>query len=85
MNESVLGYSQKELDKIPNYILYIKVLEQLDQTFDNIKEEIRKGDNGSYFSEISNSIDNLVTQTFELNKTMNNIAESLRVISHNNR
>jgi len=60
-------------------------LEQLDQTFDNIKEEIRKGDNGSYFSEISNSIDNLVTQTFELNKTMNNIAESLRVISHNNR
>ena len=85
MNESVLGYSQKELDKIPNYILYIKVLEQLDQTFDNIKEEIRKGDNGSYFSEISNSIDNLVTQTFELNKTMNNIAESLRVISCNNR
>jgi hypothetical protein len=53
--ESVLGYSQKELDKIPNYILYIKAL------------------------------DNLVTQTFELNKTMNNIAESLRIISHNNR
>ena len=53
--ESVLGYSQKELDKIPNYILYIKAL------------------------------DNLVTQTFELNKTMNNSAESLRIISHNNR
>jgi len=55
MSEVVLGYSQKELDKIPNYILYIKAL------------------------------DNLVTQTFELNKTMNNIAESLRIISHNNR
>jgi deoxyxylulose-5-phosphate synthase len=105
--ESVLGYSQKELDKIPNYILYIKVVEQLDQTFndikdeisivlntntleisntlDNIKDAINSSDNGSYFSEISNTLDNLVTQTFELNKTMNNIAESLRVISHNNR
>ena len=60
--ESALGYSPKELEQIPNYILYIKMLEKLNQT-----------------------LDNLVEQTFELNKTMNNIGESLRVISHNNR
>ena len=40
MNESVLGYSQKELDKIPNYILYIKMLEQVDGTLGDIKDEI---------------------------------------------
>ena len=62
MSEVVLGYSQKELDKIPNYILYIKILEQLNTTLDNINN-----------------------QTFELNKTMNNIAESLRVISLNDK
>ena len=62
MSESVLGYSQMELDKIPNYILYIKILEELNATLNNINN-----------------------QTFELNKTMNNIAESLRVISYNNR
>ena len=62
MSEVVLGYSQKELDKIPNYILYIKMMEELNATLNNINN-----------------------QTFELNKTMNNIAESLRVISFNNK
>ena len=52
--ESALGYSPKELEQIPNYILYIKMLEKLNQT-----------------------LDNLVEQTSELNKTMNTIAESL--------
>ena len=62
-NEAVvLGYSQKELDQIPNYILYIKMMEELNATLNNINN-----------------------QTFELNKTMNNIAESLRAISLNNR
>ena len=65
--------------------LNTQALGDIDATLDNIKDAINSSDNGSYFSEISNSIDNLVTQTFELNKTMNNIAESLRVISHNNR
>ena len=37
-NESVLGKTPKELEKIPNYILYIKILEQLDATFDDIKD-----------------------------------------------
>tara|TARA_B110001454_G_C12701774_1_gene426865 strand:- start:1266 stop:1532 length:267 start_codon:yes stop_codon:yes gene_type:complete len=63
----------------------LKALVDIDATLDKIKDEIRHSDNGSYFSEIGNSLDNLVAQTFELNKTMNNIAESLRVISHNNR
>ena len=62
MSEVVLGYSQKELEKIPNYILYIKMMEELNATLNNINN-----------------------QTFELNKTMNNIAESLRVISLNNK
>ena len=31
-------------------------------------------------SGITNSLDNLATQTFELNRTMENIAESLRVM-----
>ena len=83
--ESALGYSPKELEQIPNYILYIKMLEQLDQTFNEVKDEIRLTDNGSYFKEINTTLDNLVTQTFELNKTMENIADSLRVISQNNR
>ena len=65
--------------------LNTQALGDINATLDNIKDEIKHSDNGSYFSEISNTLDNLVTQTFELNKTMNNIAESLRVISHNNR
>ena len=77
--------NQTELENIPNYILYTQALGDIDATLDNIKEEIKHSDNGSYLSEISNSLDNLVTQTFELNKTMTNIADSLRVISHNNR
>ena len=85
MSEVVLGYSQKELDKIPNYILYIKIMEQLNGTLDDVKDSINNTDNGSYFSEINSTLDNLVTQTFELNKTMNNIADSLRIISYNNR
>jgi len=85
MNESVLGYSPKELEKIPNYILYIKIMEQLNGTLDDIKDSINNTDNGSCFSEMNATLDNLVTQTFELNKTMNNIAESLRIISYNNR
>ena len=85
MSESVLGYSPTELERIPNYILYIKKMDQIDGTLDDIKDSINNSDNGSYFSEINNTIGNLVTQTSELNKTMNNIAESLRIISHNTR
>ena len=85
MNESVLGYSPKELEKIPNYILYIKIMEQLNVTLDDVKDAIKGTENGSYFSEMNATLDHLVTQTFELNKTMNNIAESLRIISYNNR
>jgi hypothetical protein len=77
--------NKTELENTPNYVLYTQALGDIDATLDNIKDSLNNTDNGSYFSEISNSLDNLVTQTFELNKTMNNIAKSLRVISHNNR
>ena len=63
--------------------LNTQALQDIYGSIDLLTDEIKTSDNGSYFSEISNSLDNLVTQTFELNKTMNNIAESLRVISHN--
>ena len=65
--------------------LNTQALQDIYGSIDLLTDEIKTSDNGSYFGEISNSLDNLVTQTFELNKTMNNIAESLRVISHNNR
>ena len=84
MNKQALA-KQIELENTPNYVLYTQALGDIDATLDNIKDEIKHSDNGSYLSEISNTLDNLVTQTFELNKTMNNIGESLRVISHNNR
>ena len=77
--------NKTELENTPNHVLYTQALGDIDATLDNIKDSLNNTDNGSYFSEISNSLDNLVTQTFELNKTMNNIAKSLRVISHNNR
>ena len=77
---------KEELENTPNYVLYIKMLEQVDGTLGDIKDEISKRHPfGSYFKEMNTTLDNLARQTFELNKTMNNIAESLRVISHNNR
>ena len=77
--------NKTELENTPNYVLYTQALGDIDATLDNIKDSLNNTDNGSYFGEINTTLDNLVTQTFELNKTMNNIAKSLRVISHNNR
>ena len=68
----------EELENTPNYILYTQALGDIDATLDNIKDEIKHSDNGSYLGELNATLDNLVTQTFELNKTMNNIAETLR-------
>ena len=76
---------QIELENTPNYVLYTQALEQIDVTLNYIGDAINNTDNGGYFNEIRGTLDNLVTQTSELNKTMNNIAESLRIISHNNR
>ena len=64
--------------------LNTQALGDIDATLDNIKDEIKHSDNGSYLGEMNVQISNLVEQTSELNKTMTNIAESLRVISHNN-
>ena len=77
--------NKTELENTPNHVLYTQALGDIDATLDNIKDSLNNTDNGSYFGEINTTLDNLVTQTFELNKTMNNIAKSLRVISHNNR
>ena len=76
---------KQELENTPNYILYTQALGDIDATLDNIKDAINNADNGGWFMEINGTLANLVAQTSELNKTMNNIAESLRVISHNNR
>ncbi len=72
--------NKTELENTPNHVLYTQALGDIDATLDNIKDSLNNTDNGSYFSEISNSLDNLVTQTFELNKTMAGIAETLRWI-----
>ena len=41
MSESlVLGYSQKELDKIPNYILYIKMMEEINKSIQSTGEMV---------------------------------------------
>ncbi|MAH48505.1 hypothetical protein CMI37_21950 [Candidatus Pacearchaeota archaeon] len=72
---------KQELENTPNYILYTQALGDIDATLDNIKDSLNNTDNGSYFGEINTTLDNLVTQTFELNKTMNSIAKSLRLIS----
>ena len=76
---------QEELENTPNYILYTQSLGDIDATLDNVKDAINNTDNGGYFSEINETLANLVAQTFELNKTMNNIAKSLRIISQNKR
>jgi hypothetical protein len=40
MSESVLGYSQKELDKIPNYVLYIKIMEKIEKSIQSTGEMV---------------------------------------------
>ena len=80
-NESVLGKTPKELEKIPNYILYIKILEQLDATFDDIKDAIKQGDNGSYLHEINNSILGVGETILDLNKTLTRIDDSIRLLA----
>ena len=39
--ESVLGYSPKELEKIPNYVLYIKILEQINETMKDMADSLK--------------------------------------------
>ena len=70
--------NKTELENTPNYVLYTQALGDIDATLDNIKDSLNNTDNGSYFGEINTTLDNLVTQTFELNKTMAGIAETLR-------
>ena len=52
-------------------------------SLDDMRAEFQKTNIPVELSGITNSLDNLATQTFELNKTMENIAGSLRVIAIN--
>jgi hypothetical protein len=52
-------------------------------SLDDMRAEFQKTNIPVELSGITNSLDNLATQTFELNKTMENIAGSLRVIAVN--
>ena len=63
--------------------LNTQALQDIYGSIDLLTEAVSSSDNGSYFHEIKTSIDNLATQTFELNKTMEGIASSLRVIAIN--
>ena len=58
---------QQELENTPNYILYTQALGDIDATLDNVKDAINNTDNGGYFSEINETLSNLVAQTFQLN------------------
>ena len=52
-------------------------------SLDDMRAEFQKTNIPVELGGITNSLDNLATQTFELNKTMENIAGSLRVIAIN--
>jgi hypothetical protein len=52
-------------------------------SLDDMRAEFQKTNIPVELSGITNSLDNLATQTFELNKTMEGIASSLRVIAVN--
>jgi hypothetical protein len=64
-NESVLGKTPKELEKIPNYILYIKTLEQLNETLRGM----------------DNSILGVGETILDLNKTLTRIDDSIRLLA----
>ena len=51
-------------------------------SLDDMRAEFQKTNIPVELAGITNSVDNLATQAFELNKTMTNIAESLRVMRH---
>ena len=52
-------------------------------SLDDMRAEFQKTNIPVELSGITNSLDNLATQTFELNKTMEGIAGSLRAIAVN--
>ena len=52
-------------------------------SLDDMRAGFQKTNIPVELSGITNSLDNLATQTFELNKTMEGIASSLRVIAIN--
>jgi hypothetical protein len=55
-------------------------LNNINTSLDDLRVAVDGNDNYLQLKEIDNSINSMVEQLFELNKTMTNIAESLRVI-----
>ena len=52
-------------------------------SLDDMRAEFQKDNESGYAREINNSIDSVACHLFDLNKTMEGIASSLRVIATN--
>lgn len=76
MNGYDYKLKEKEVRELAN-------LSSIAGSLDDMRAEFQRTNIPVGLSDITNSIDNLATQTFELNKTMENIAGSLRVIAIN--
>ena len=74
------GYDYKLKEKQVNELANLACIAG---SLDDMRAEFQKTNIPVELAGITNSLDNLATQTFELNKTMENIAGSLRVIAVN--
>ena len=61
----------------------ITALNNINTSLDDLRVAVDGTDNYLHLKDIDNSINSMVEQLFELNKTMTNIAESLRAIKFN--
>ena len=76
MNGYDYKLKEQQVNKLEN-------LSSIAGSLDDMRAEFQKTNIPVGLSDITNSLDNLATQTFELNKTMEGIASSLRVITVN--
>jgi hypothetical protein len=76
MNGYDYKLKEQQVNKLEN-------LSSIAGSLDDMRAEFQKTNIPVELSGITNSLDNLATQTFELNKTMEGIASSLRVITVN--
>jgi len=76
MNGYDYKLKEQQVNKLEN-------LSSIAGSLDDMRAEFQKTNIPVELSGITNSLDNLATQTFELNKTMEGIAGSLRAIAVN--
>lgn len=76
MNGYDYKLKEQQVNKLEN-------LSSIAGSLDDMRAEFQKTNIPVGLSGITNSLDNLATQTFELNKTMEGIAGSLRAIAVN--